>query len=300
MLIKGICPVLVTPLTSGGEIDTDHLEKLLEHLIKNKVGGLWVLGSTGEDSLLSRDQRLTMIRETCRIVNKRVPVITGTGENNIPSILAFIKEIQELPIDGIHVLYPDPKQSEASVERNLHDLANKSPIPLWLYHNQFRGRPLTINLIRALSQHPNIAGMKVGGYVLKLMTDALMTQTETFQVIGAGGGQCLTMLMHGAKGHTSSDACVWPDKYADLFAAFDKHDFISAQEHQYQIMELLQSIPKSAFLDNGEMAAEEKYMLSILGLCDEHVNPAYRTLSEEEKKATREALASFGIEWAKV
>lgn len=299
MTIDGICPVLVTPMTETGAPDEAGIDRLVRFLVDAGVGGLWVLGSAGEDIHIGRDDRIRVVEAVCAAVERRIPVIAGTGLVNVNEILAFVDRIAGFGVDGVHAIYFDQKQSEARMIAEMTRLAERSPLPVWLYHNPFRGRSVTPRVIRELRDHPNIDGMKVAGYVLTDMINAVMLQTPTFTVMGAGGGQFFTMLTLGCTAHTASDACCWPEEFVRLYRLFRSGDVEGAREQQFRLIALNQTVPKGAKAENGETSAEDKYILSLRGICDEHVNPAYRRLTAEEKAATERALRDFGFAWMK-
>lgn len=295
--LSGIVPVMVTPMHEDGSPDGDGIAKLVDHVVANGVGGLWVLGSTGEDINTGTADRIATVKMVDAANQGRVPIITGTGLTASADILRFIDKIEGCNIAGVHVLYLDPKQSDRQMVAQMVQIADASAFPIWLYHNPKRGKPVSRAAIRELRDHPNIRGMKVGGYSLTEMTQALLLATPTFEVIGAGGGQFFMMLCLGAKAHTASEACSRPDEFAKIYDAFASGDLEKARERQFALIKFNQSYPRTAFLDNGESSAEEKFILSLRGICSEHVNPSYRGLTEKEKSAIGDALRAAGYNW---
>ena len=81
--LSGIIPPLVTPLLDNDVLDIEGLEKLIEHLIDGRVHALFVLGTTGEAQSLSYKLRVEMIKNTCRIVNGRLPVLVCISDTSI-------------------------------------------------------------------------------------------------------------------------------------------------------------------------------------------------------------------------
>jgi dihydrodipicolinate synthase/N-acetylneuraminate lyase len=296
--LKGIVPVLVSPMTSTGEPDIEGINKLVNSLIDAGVGGFWALGSTGEDINIGYKERLIFAKEFASATDNNIPLITGTGECNVDNILRFLDEIPSLNIAGIHVLYFDPKQSDKQMISEMIRLADNSEYPVWLYHNPKRGKPVSVNTIKELRDHNNIVGMKVGGYSLTEMTQALMLETDSFQVIGAGGGQFFTMLSLGASAHTSSDSCCWPEEFVNMYKLFNDGKLKEARELQFKLIKLNQSYPRTAFLDNGESSAEEKFILSLKDICQEYVSSAYRVLDKDERNGIKNALKNYGFSWA--
>ncbi len=299
MYIKGIIPVLLTPMSEKGEIDERSLENLVEFLLKKNIAGLWGIGSASEDIHISRENRIKIIKKIDATVKGKIPVIAGTGMTNINEIIYFSIEIEDCELAGIHVLFFDNELGESRMISEMIRLADNIKFPVWLYHNPWRGRLITPRIITELRDHPNIHGIKIGGQNLTIMTQALMLQTPEFQVIGSGGGQLFSMFALGAKAHTASDACVWPEEFNKLYTMFSNGDIEAARKQQFKMIKLTSMFPTQPELDNGEKAAEEKFILSIRGICKEFVNPAYRLLNESEKQIIISALKSYPFEWAK-
>ena len=299
MQLHGICPVMVTPMLADGTPDEDGIHRLVDHLLDNGAVGLWILGSASEEIHITRTDRIRVIRATCTAAAGRLPVISGTGLTGINEIIEFIGEVADSSVAGIHALYLDHKQSEGHMIAEMSRLADASPVPIWLYNNRNRGRSLTPRIIRELREHRNIGGVKIGGFACTDLVNGAMMQSPDFQVVGAGGGgQCFTMLCLGCTSHTASDASCWPEEYAKLFDLFRAGDIVGARQHQFGMVRLTKGMGATAKAENGEFSAEEKYILSLRGVCDEHVNPSYRCLTDDEKAVVRAALRDYGFDWA--
>jgi 2-dehydro-3-deoxy-D-pentonate aldolase len=297
-MIKGIIPVLLTPMLENGEIDERGLENLVEFLLTKNIAGIWAMGSASEDIHISRGNRIKIINKIDATVKGKIPVIAGTGMTNINEIIHFSIEIEKCELAGIHVVFFDRELCESRMISEMIRLADDIKFPVWLYHNPWRGRLVTKKIITELRDHPNIHGIKVGGHDLTIMIRAIMLQTPEFQVIGAGGGQMFSMFALGAHAHTASDACVWPEEFNKLYAMLSKGDIEAAREQQFKMIKFTSQLPTKPDLDNGEKSAEEKFMLSIRDICREFVNPAYRLLYESEKQSILSALKSYPFEWA--
>lgn len=293
--LEGIVPVMVSPLLSDGSADRESISRLVDHVVNNGCGGLWLLGSTGEDVNLAWDTRKQIIHYTASSNRGRVPLITGTGCASVSECLSFVDSITSDNIAGIHLLYQDHKQSDLSAVKQIQLFAEQSPYPIWLYHNPKRGKPLSEQMLRELREHEKIVGMKVGGYSLTEMINAVLLQRDDFQVIGAGGGQFFTMLSLGCSAHTASEACSRPAFFQGIYNSYVNGDICKAREQQFRLIEFNRSYLKTAFGDNGESSAEEKFILSTLGICQEFVNPAYRTLNNDEKKSILQAIKEYSL-----
>ena len=285
---------MVTPMDAMGRPDKEGIHALVEFLVNAGVGGLWVLGSAGEDIHISATDRIVVANETVRAVDGRIPVIIGLGPSTWYEILDFCDRSDIDEIDAVHFLPYDVKMGETVVLNYILKLAETVPSPMWLYHNPKRGRNIPASIAAEVSRHPKILGIKVGGYSLTELMSMMMLRADDFEVCGAGGGQMFQLLFLGAKVHMTSDANCYPEPFLELFDLFEQGKFEEARALQYRIIDMSRKFPRT---ENGEYAAEEKYVLTKRGIINEHVNPAYRTLTPDEKKLIDKAMKEFGFPW---
>lgn len=289
--LEGIIPVIVTPMLSDGEIDKTSTFKLISYLTKKKVSGFWCLGSTGEELNISRKKRLSFIRTVVEANYRKLPIITGTGENNSESILEFIDQIKDLNINGIQYLPRDTKISEDQLIKEIDYLQKKSTFPIWLYNNILRGKELSYNLLKRVCNFENIHGVKYGAKNHLEYIRVTSLHKKTFQVLSAGNF-FLGNLFYGCDAGTSSEANCWPEQYVKIYNLFKKKKFKNAIKLQNSLIELSKSIPKT---NNGENSAEEKFILSIKGICKPYVNNMYRMYSEKEKRNCKKVIKKYKV-----
>lgn len=293
--LKGLIPNTVTPMNEQGRPDATGIRNLTEFLINSGVGGLWVLGSAGEDVHVGLNDRIQVVKETVRAAAGRVPVIAGIGPSCLTDALWYAEALGQDQPDAYHSLPYDLKMDDATLVRHMTRLAEGLPRPLWLYHNPKRGKAISIPVARELREHPKIAGLKMGGYNLSELWSVMGLARDDFQVSGAGGGQMFPLLAMGATIHMTSDANCYPEIFLELWRLFDSGDLDAARAMQRRINALSAAIPRTG---NGEYAAEEKYILARRGVIQPHVNPSYRTLNSMEQSVLDKVLKDFGFSWA--
>ena len=105
MLFKGSAVALVTPFDENG-VDFENLGKLIEYHIENNTDAILVCGTTGESTTMSDEEQLAVIKYTVDKVNKRIPVIAGTGSNNTAHSIYLSQEAERLGADGLLVITP--------------------------------------------------------------------------------------------------------------------------------------------------------------------------------------------------
>ena len=129
---------------------------------------MFCLGSAGEGMNLSFKTRLKFANYFLNEINNQQPVLMGAGGFGVKDCLDFINEIDSSKTYGIHVIPYDSKLSDKGLESFYLNLADKSPIPIWLYQNTTRHRGIPYLLAEKLSKHKNINGIKLAGFDLRL------------------------------------------------------------------------------------------------------------------------------------
>ena len=105
ILFKGCGTAIATPFTDNG-INFEALEKLIEFQISESVDAIIVCGTTGESSTMSLDEKKQVIEFTVNKVNKRIPVIAGTGGNNTKEVISLSKFAESVGCNGLLIVTP--------------------------------------------------------------------------------------------------------------------------------------------------------------------------------------------------
>lgn len=106
VLFKGCGTAIATPFTPNGDINFNEFKKLVEFQISEGIDAIIVCGTTGESSTMTLDEKKELIKFTVNIVNKRVPVIAGTGSNCTKSVIELSKYAELIGVDGLLIVTP--------------------------------------------------------------------------------------------------------------------------------------------------------------------------------------------------
>ena len=288
--IKGVVPIVLTPLKQNGDIDKASCATLIDFLVENGVAGLFILGSASENFLLDIEQRIDVVRAMSEANMGRVPLIAGCSNIAPKNVFRFFEKVTDFNLAGLHYIPYDLKIGEERLKFMISQYADESPFPLYLYHNIKRGRPINFDVAVKLKKHQNIAGIKVGGYNEAEFKQFLKIDDDNFQVLGSGGGQFYTWLSFGAKAVTASAACCFPKEFKMLCDHFFAGEMSKTKKIQKWWQTFHTNIPNTA-PDNGEYAAEEKYILKKLGkIKNDYCHFPYRQLTNKEKIQLDKAL----------
>ena len=135
MELKGSIVALVTPFKENGDVDFDKLGKLLDYHCDNNSGGIVILGTTGESSTLTFEEEAEMVEFSVKRVNKRVPLIVGSGSNETEKAVRMSKKYSMLGADFVLVITPYyNKTNESGLIKHFTMVADASVCPVIMYN----------------------------------------------------------------------------------------------------------------------------------------------------------------------
>lgn len=157
MRVEGSFVALVTPMNADGGIDFGGFKTLLDWHAGNGTSAVLILGSTGEVSLLSREERHAVIRETAKMKDGRLQLFYGCTANNTDETIAMVRFAADNGADGAILAAPSYiAASEADIERYLLEVADATNLPLGVYNNPPRVKTdLPADALLRVFKHPN-------------------------------------------------------------------------------------------------------------------------------------------------
>lgn len=290
--LKGVVSVVPTPLNEDETPDLDGTERLIDSLA-GKGLALFTLGSAGEGMNLTFESRVAVTRKMAEVNDGRVPLLGGGGGFSVKASLEFIDAIADCKVDGVHIIPYDGKISGEAVEGLYQNIADRSPLPIWLYQNTTRTNGIPIDVVGRLREHDNIAGAKLAGFDLRTNQGFMALNGENFQVFGSADIQYFSFMCLGLEASSTSNSAWCPELFKELYEALQTDSISKAREKNAQIMAFLKRIPKGAYWHNGESTAEIKYILERKGICQAHCAKPFRTLNTEERLAADKVVDDY-------
>ena len=161
-MLRGSIVALVTPFKANGDVDFEELGRLLDYHCENKTDGIVILGTTGEASCLTFDEEAEIVKFSVKRVNKRIPLIVGSGSNETEKAVTMSKKYSELGADYVLVITPYyNKTNESGLIKHFEAVADASKCPVIMYNVPGRtGMSMSLHAIEVLAKHPNIYGIK--------------------------------------------------------------------------------------------------------------------------------------------
>ena len=220
----GLIPPMVTPLDEKRRLDKKGVANMVRHLVDGGVDGIFLLGTTGEGPHLSYAIRRELVKETCRLVKGRVPVLVGITETDLEDALVFAKDCKAFGAAGVVAAPPYYfKLTQAECVAWFMELADRSPLPVVVYdmpaHTDTVIEPATI---AALAAHKNIVAMKDSSSVIALFNKfriALEPFQDKFSLFMGPDEAMGEAVLLGADGGVCTGANLWPKAFKAMYLA---------------------------------------------------------------------------------
>ncbi len=290
-MLQGSYVALVTPFKQGG-IDYSALEALLEHHLANGTHGLVLLGTTAETAALASDEKEALLLFATQKINKRVPVIIGTGTNNFNQTLAATKRAKELGADHALVITPYYiKPTQNGMYEYFKALAAKVDIPIVVYNVPGR-TGVNLNaatMVKLARECPNIVAVKEASGNIPQATEIIRDAPAGFALMSGEDALNLPLMAVGAKGCISVTANVAPKLMSEHISSCLTGDFTSAAaQHRH-----LQKLNGVMFIETNPIPAKEA--LHMMGLIELEFRLPICPLQDANREILRGVLQEYNL-----
>ncbi|MGH9584878.1 MAG: dihydrodipicolinate synthase family protein [Bryobacteraceae bacterium] len=241
MKLQGIFPALTTSFDHEGKLYKAKVLHNVEKLNQIALAGYTVCGSTGETPFLSFDERVQLMEWVRSAADEKKTLITGVGAESVHETVRIANRAAEI---GYHAaLALTPFYYRAQMYRPdtqalfFRAVADQSKIPVLLYNiPQVTGYDLPVDTIAALSEHPNIAGMKDSSGNVEKLEQTVKAVKPGFQVFSGSGSSFGTALRKGAAGAILAIANAIPYACVTIWEALRTRQQEAAEDWEARIL----------------------------------------------------------------
>ncbi|MCY8231804.1 4-hydroxy-tetrahydrodipicolinate synthase [Priestia endophytica] len=284
-----VVTAMVTPFDNKGNVDFQKTTQLVNHLIENGSDALVVAGTTGESPTLSKEEKIALFRHVVKVVDKRVPVIAGTGSNSTHGSLELTEKAEEEGVDGIMLVAPYyNKPNEEGMYQHFKTIAENTKLPVMLYN--IPGRSvinMSVPLIVKLAQLPNIVAVKEASGDLDAMTAIIANTPDDFKLYTGDDGLTLPTVSIGGDGVISVASHIIGSEMQEMITSLQEgHPQKAALLHQR-----LLPVMKALFMAPNPTAV--KTALQVKGLDVGGVRLPLVPLTEQERVFLTKTLESI-------
>jgi len=296
--IEGIVPPLVTPLINSNLLDKAGLERLIEHVIAGGVQGIFILGTTGEMSRLSHELKKEMIRTSCKIVDKRIPVLVGITDTSIHETLRLENMANEAGADAVVLAPPFYYHVEQNELLDYYlEVAESINLPLFLYNMPSRTNIIIeIDTIIQAAKHPRIHGIKDSSgdliYVQNLIYS--LNGLDAFSVFIGPEEIMAQSVMLGARGGVSGGANLYPRLFVEMYKASKARNLEVVHDLQQIVTQISNTLYRVG-VNQPNFTKIIKEALTQKGICGPYMEKPYIPFSETDRDKIRSCISSIAV-----
>src|SRR3989454_3967299 len=289
-MFAGSMVALVTPFKDG-KVDRTSLEGLVEFHVEHGTSGIVPCGTTGESATLSHEEHEDVIKAVIKAVNKRVPVIAGTGSNSTEEAVRLTRAAEKAGADGALLISPYyNRPTQEGIYQHYKKIASEVGIPLIVYNIPGRtGSKIEPETLARLSEIKNIAGVKEATGSVDQAIDVIRLCGDRLAVYSGEDSLIFSLMALGGKGVISTVANVAPKETSQLTEACLKGNWEKGRELQFKLMPLIRSL----FLETNPIPA--KTALALMGKCSSDLRLPLTPMAEGNLKKLRAAMSDFGL-----
>ena len=286
-IFKGAAVAIVTPMHQDGSVNYEEFRKLIEFQIENGTDAIVVCGTTGEASTLSHEEHLDVIKYCAEVVNKRIPVIAGTGSNSTETAIYLSTEAEKYGVDGLLLVTPYyNKATQNGLYAHFKAVADSVKLPIILYNVPGRTgcNLMPDTIVRLCTDVENIVGVKeASGNISQIATLAAKAQ-GCVDIYSGNDDQIVPIMALGGLGVISVLSNVAPRQTHDICAKYLEGDVKEACRLQLEAIDLCGSL----FCEVNPIPV--KKAVSMIGF---EAGPLRMPLSEIEPKNEERLRASM-------
>ncbi|WMJ81087.1 4-hydroxy-tetrahydrodipicolinate synthase [Clostridium sp. MB40-C1] len=261
-LFKGSGVAIITPFNEENKVNFKKLEEILEWHVKSGTDAIIICGTTGEASTMSESERKETIKFTVDVINKRIPVIAGTGSNNTLAAVSMSKWAESIGVDGLLVITPYyNKTTQKGIVEHFKVIDSNVNIPIIVYNVPGRtGLNLAPKTLLKLTELKNIVGVKEASGDLSQVAEMKALCGDKIDIYSGNDDQIIPVLSLGGAGVISVAANIFPKDVHDMCQYYFDKKLDEALNLQLTMLPLINSL----FIETNPIPV--KTAMNLLGM----------------------------------
>ncbi len=289
-MLKGSIVAIVTPFKNG-EFDEEAYRELIEFQIESGTSAIVPTGTTGESATLSMEEHARIVGIAVEAVNRRIPVIAGTGGNNTNEAIELTEHAKRVGADATLQVTPYyNKPTQEGLYQHFKAVAKAAPLPQVLYNVPGR---TSVNLlpttVARLAELPEVVAIKEASADLGQMAEIVHLVGDKIALLSGDDNLTLPILALGGTGVISVLANIVPRDTADMVSAWEVGDFSRAKEIFYGLLPLCQAM----FYETNPIPV--KTALALMGKIGGELRLPLAPISPANEERLRKTLNDYGL-----
>lgn len=289
-MFKGSIVAIVTPFKDN-KVDEECYRELIDFQIEAGTSAIVPCGTTGESATLSMEEHGRVIDIAVEAVNKRVPVIAGTGGNSTHEAIELTEHAKNAGADATLQVTPYyNKPTQEGLYQHFKAIAEAAPLPQVLYNVPGR---TSVNMlpetVARLAELPEVVAIKEASGDLVQMAEIVRLVGDKVTLLSGDDNVILPVLGIGGKGVISVVANIVPRDTADVIEAWEDGNFDRAKELFYRLFPLCQAM----FYETNPIPV--KTSLALMGKISEEMRLPLVPMSPANRERLQKALKEYGL-----
>ena len=242
-VFTGAASAIITPLNANG-VDYEAFGRLIDWQLAEGIDAIVAVGTTGEGSTLDDDEHKEAIKFCVDRVAGRVPVIAGTGSNDIAYGIQLSQYAEQVGADAVLLVTPYyNKATQNGLYESFKLTAESVNIPCILYNVPSRtGCNLLPETVARLAEIPNITGIKEASGNISQIAKIAALCGDKIDIYSGNDDQNLPILALGGKGVISVLANIMPRETAKMCKDVFEGRMDEARRFQLEQLELIDAL----------------------------------------------------------
>lgn len=286
----GAATALITPF-SGGNIDFDAFAKLIEFQIENSIDALVIAGTTGEASTLTENEYRSLVNFAIEKISGRVPVIIGSGSNDISKSIHLTAIAEKSGADACLVVTPYyNKTTPRGLVESYKAIAGSTNLPMIVYNVPTRTCVnISLESYIELSKIENIVAVKEASPDISACAELIFECGNDLDVYTGSDDQILPTLSVGGMGTISVASNIIPREIHDICMRYIKGNSLESKLLFKKYYKLLRSM----FYEVNPIPV--KTALAMMGKCEEEFRLPLCGISEENRRKLKFTLQDLNL-----
>ena len=260
-IFQGSAVAIVTPFNESG-VNFEKLKTLLEWHIKEGTDAIVICGTTGEATTMTEQEKKDTIKFTVDVINKRIPVIAGTGSNNTISAISMSKYAESVGVDGLLVITPYyNKTTQNGLVKHFKAINDEVKTPIILYNVPGRtGLNIAPKTLVKLAELSNVVAIKEASGNISQIVQMKALCRDSIDIYSGNDDQIVSIMSLGGKGVISVLANIIPKEVHEIAVKCLENKYKEALDIQLDTL----SLANTLFIETNPIPI--KTAMNLMGL----------------------------------
>ncbi|MEA3407110.1 MAG: dihydrodipicolinate synthase family protein [Chloroflexota bacterium] len=292
--LQGVIPPMITPLDEDERVDVASVHRVVAHMLKGGVGGIFALGTAGEGPAIREEERGVLLEAVVGAVGGRVPVLAGCMTVSTQRALDYAREAADCGADAVVMtppFYYGTEDQNVLLEHYTY-LADQSPLPVIMYNIPGMTHAfLEAETAAELGEREEIVAVKDSSADMEHLRRLIpLCEASGLKILQGSERALIESLELGVHGLVSASANVAPQWFAALWDAFQEGDMETVHAYDQKAAAYREGV-----YGQGYWLSCLKMAMNVLGLCQPVTTRPIPPVDAEQRERIRATLERVGL-----